>query len=172
MVTYHEGFPPLKSHDPLNTTSQELNWQIKVLHLHYHNIYSHQTWQGDILLGVLTHKVTLSFITWSCEVMWKIKYVMSPLSRDQWPPNMARCWLPMREFHPWVYITLYTRSHVSSRNQIKKYLRCSNTYGHQTWKGGDLLWGAPTHKITWPFNHAVFRLLSKHFCLQPSSPKD
>ena len=33
--------------------------QLKVLHLHYHTAYSHQTWQGDDLPeGVPTDKVT------------------------------------------------------------------------------------------------------------------
>ena len=29
-------------------------------------------------------------ITWSCEAMRQIKYFISPLALDQWPPNMAR----------------------------------------------------------------------------------
>ena len=29
-------------------------------------------------------------IMWSCEVIWHIKYFISPLAQDQWPPNMAR----------------------------------------------------------------------------------
>ena len=29
-------------------------------------------------------------ISWFCEVIWKIKYFVFPLVRDQWPPNMVR----------------------------------------------------------------------------------
>ena len=32
--------------------------------------------------------------------------------------------------------------------QQTSYLHCHNAYGHQTWQGGDLSRGAPTHKIT------------------------
>ena len=30
-----------------------------------------------------------------------------------------------------------------------------NGYDQQTWQDGDLSWGAPTHKVTWPFDHVV-----------------
>ena len=33
VVTYHEGFPPIKSHNPLNMWSHELTLQIKNLSL-------------------------------------------------------------------------------------------------------------------------------------------
>ena len=37
------------------------------------------------------------------------------------------------------------------------YLYHHNVYGYQTWKSGDLPWGAPTHKVARPFNHTVLR---------------
>ena len=49
----------------------------------------------------------------------------------------------------------FQQGHVKSAFQpLKTYLHCPNAYGHQTWKGGDLLWGAPNHRainalITW-----------------------
>ena len=36
-----------------------------------------------------------------------------------------------------------------------KHLHHHNACGHQSWQGGDLPWGVPTHKITWPINHGV-----------------
>ena len=41
--------------------------------------------------------------------------------------------------------------------QLKTYLHYHNAYGHQIWQGGDLAWGAPTHKVTRTFYHAIFR---------------
>ena len=35
------------------------------------------------------------------------------------------------------------------------YLHYHNVYGHQTWQGGDLPWGALTHKATWPLGNNV-----------------
>ena len=37
------------------------------------------------------------------------------------------------------------------------YLHYHNAYGHQIWQGGDLPWGAPIHKITWPFDHVILQ---------------
>ena len=31
-----------------------------------------------------------------------------------------------------------------------------STNGYQTWKGGELPWGTPIYKVTWPFDHVVF----------------
>ena len=37
------------------------------------------------------------------------------------------------------------------------YLYDYNAYGYQTWQGGDLSQGAPTHKVKWPFNLVVLQ---------------
>ena len=39
----------------------------------------------------------------------------------------------------------------------KTYLHYHNVCGHQTWQGGELPWGSPTHKIIWPFDHMVLQ---------------
>ena len=40
--------------------------------------------------------------------------------------------------------------------QVKTlYLHYHNAYGYQTWQGGDLPYGAPTHKITGHFGQVV-----------------
>ena len=36
------------------------------------------------------------------------------------------------------------------------YLLYHNSYGYQPWQGGDLSWGASTHKITWSLDYLVF----------------
>ena len=45
----------------------------------------------------------------------------------------------------------------SSTSATKIYLHYHNDYGHQTWQGGDLSWGVPTHKITRLFDHVVLQ---------------
>ena len=35
------------------------------------------------------------------------------------------------------------------------YLPFHNTYGPQNWQSGDLQWGNPTFKVTWPFDYVV-----------------
>ena len=40
---------------------------------------------------------------------------------------------------------------------LETYFYYHNDYGHHTWQGSDLPWGAPTHKISWPFNHVVLQ---------------
>ena len=41
-------------------------------------------------------------ITWYFKVNWQIKYVISSLLLVQWASHMARWWLNMRVFHPFV----------------------------------------------------------------------
>ena len=37
------------------------------------------------------------------------------------------------------------------------HLHHHNAYDHQTLQSGNLLWRAPTHKVTWPLNYVVLR---------------
>ena len=37
----------------------------------------------------------------------------------------------------------------------KTYLHYCNANGHLTWQCDGLPWGAPTHKVTWPFDHVI-----------------
>ena len=49
-----------------------------------------------------------------------------------------------------------------SRDKLKPlYLYYHSAYVHRTWWDGGLLWGARTHKVTWPFNHVLTRLYDK-----------
>ena len=45
MVTYYEGLPPVKLHDPLITWSSETHDKLETWYLHYQSAYGHQTWQ-------------------------------------------------------------------------------------------------------------------------------
>ena len=40
------------------------------------------------------------FLTWSCKITLKIKYIISPLIQGLWLTNMARWLYIMRSFHP------------------------------------------------------------------------
>ena len=35
------------------------------------------------------------------------------------------------------------------------YLYYPHPYGHQTWQGGDIQWGAPTYKVKWFLSHVL-----------------
>ena len=39
MVTYHDGFPSIKLHKPLNTWSREATDKLKTLYFNYRNVY-------------------------------------------------------------------------------------------------------------------------------------
>ena len=43
--------------------------------------------------------------------------------------------------------------------QQPSYLHYYNVFGNETWQGGDLPWGAPTHKIKWAFYYVVFQYI-------------
>ena len=51
---------------------------------------------------------------------------------------------------------LWLRGFTRSREKLDLlYLYNHKAYGHQTWQGGDLLWEASFHKVTWPFDQVV-----------------
>ena len=43
------------------------------------------------------------------------------------------------------------------RRQIPSTQQDRSVYDHQTWQDGKLLWLAPTHKVTQPFDHVVLK---------------
>ena len=83
----------------------------------FNDVYSEITWQNENIIPPLPQclwpsnlatniehlqllKLQDLSITWSCEVTWHIKYVISALALDQGSLNVARWWLTMRGFHP------------------------------------------------------------------------
>ena len=44
VVICHEGFSPIKSHEPKAHGFAKLRNILKPLHIHYHSAYSHQIW--------------------------------------------------------------------------------------------------------------------------------
>ena len=39
----------------------------------------------------------------------------------------------------------------------QKHLHLHDTSGHETWQFGNLHWGAASHKVSWPCNHAILQ---------------
>ena len=53
-------------------------------------------------------------------------------------------------------MALESRGLARSRNKLKKsYFHYNGAYHYQTLQGGEVPWGAPRHKVTWPFVQAV-----------------
>ena len=84
VVTYFGRLLPLKSHDPLMTCLARSRDKLKLLHLHYHSAYGHQTWHGGKLPCEALHG---SRVTLSCEITWQIKNIKSALPQYFWLPN-------------------------------------------------------------------------------------
>ena len=56
-------------------------------------------------------------------------------------------------------MTLWSGGLTRSRDNLKPlYLHKDSTYGHQTWRYGDLTWGVPSHKVTRFFDDEVLRI--------------
>ena len=56
-------------------------------------------------------------------------------------------------------MTLWSGGLTRSRDNLKPlYLHKDSTYGHQTWRYGDLTWGVPSHKVTRFFDDVVLRI--------------
>ena len=74
--------------------------KLKPLFLHYRSPMATKRGRKvtyvDGLQPITSHG---SLITWSCEITWQPKIIISPLPQCQWPPDFASCWLTMRGFH-------------------------------------------------------------------------
>lgn len=71
-------------------------------------------------------------ITWSYKVMWTIQAAVSLLPRGTWPQNRAKWWLTIRNVNLSSQTTLWTRSRVRSRDQLKAfYLHRVVTYNKE-----------------------------------------
>ena len=112
---------------PFNHVFWLITWQTKTLYLYCCNTHGHETWRsGEIEWRATTHNITWSFshvLLWGhvtyqilyisnccrpcfCEVMWHIKYFISPIAVDQYPTNLSRVWVTLRVFHPQMQGTL------------------------------------------------------------------
>ena len=51
----------------------------------------------------------------------------------------------------------WSRGLTKSCEMLKTYLPYHSIYDHQTWKGGNLLWGAPSYEVLCLFSHLAMR---------------
>ena len=64
--------------------------KLKALNLHYQSAYGEQTWQDCNLLDkLLPIKSYDPMITWSWEITWQAKTIISSLLQYPWPLNFA-----------------------------------------------------------------------------------
>ena len=78
-VTYHEGLPPIKSHDFLITWSCLITWQIKKISTTGVPMATKLGWMVTYLNGLLTIKGHDHLVMWSCKIMWQAKNILSSL---------------------------------------------------------------------------------------------
>ena len=151
VVTFNEELPSIKSENPLIMWSCNFSWQIKYAISPLPQWPFYQNWQG----GSIQERVLKSqnlLITWSFKVTWQIKYVISLLLQDIWILNLARWWVTIRGS---TYKVRQPFSAWSSLDKLKTFYLYPNAWSHQSWQRGDLGWGAPDHKVTWPFKQVV-----------------
>ena len=93
---------------------------------------------------------------WSCEIAWQTEYIISPLSRCLWLPNVAGWGHTMRSSHSKSCIIPQSSGLVRSRDKLKPLcLDYQNAYKHQTRQGDTLESKSDNHdndeNISFPF---------------------
>ena len=79
--------------------------------------------------------------------------IISVLSQCLYSQDLPGSWHTVRNSQPYIYMTPQWGGHVRWHNKSHTlYLHLQETCGHQTRQGVVLLWEAPTHKATWPFD--------------------
>ena len=131
---------------------------------HWKHMYSLSQclWLPNLARRLLTIKDShwyshMALITWSFKITWQTKTIISLLTYWLWPPNLTGWWLNSRSSKPWRHMTLWSLGLTRSRDKLKPCLHCHSAYGHQTWQDADLLWGAPSHEVTWPLSYVMFQ---------------
>ena len=106
VVTYHEGLPPIKSHDPLITWSCKITWQTKFIITPLPKVAMTRKLGRMVTLtyleGLLTIKSHNALITWSCKFTWQTKVIISTLRSSRLGklvPHFDRL-LPIKSYHP------------------------------------------------------------------------
>ena len=117
--------------------------KLNPLHLHYHSLNGHQTWQdGNLPFWDPGHEVTLYK---KLSFLLRISQLMSP--NPQETAFFVQC-----------YKTLWSYSCAKSYDELKpSSFHQHNFFGHQTWQDGNLCWWTPVHKATWPFDYEDLR---------------
>ena len=99
---------------------------------------------GTYLEGLLPLKSHDAMITWSCEITWQTKTIISPLPQCLRPPNMAAWQLTWMGSYPYSHINLWFCGLAKSFDKLKLLnLHNHSAYGHQTCQIGGLRWWSP-----------------------------
>ena len=96
-------------------------------------------------------------ITWFCEVMWHIKYFISPFALDQWLPWQVGNYhegLPLiNSNNVWTCVHEKSCDKLKVANSSATMLMVPMLMRMSL--GGDILQEAPTQKFAWPLNEEV-----------------
>ena len=95
-------------------------------------------------------------ITWCCKITWQTKKSMYPLSQCLPLPYLEGWLLTLKGCYWYSHMILQSHDFVWSPEKLIPCVFYHSTYGQQTWQVGDISWGAPTHKVTSFFNHAIW----------------
>ena len=91
-------------------------------------------WMVTWFNGLLPKNSHECFITWSSDITWQTKSIISPLPQCLWKPNWLRWWLIWRVYKPESQIVLWSHGLARSRDKWKPlYLHYQSAYGNQTW---------------------------------------
>ena len=111
--------------------------------------------------------------TWSREVTWQVKSLISPIPQSLWPPILTRRWLMMRITQPLCHMTLWPRvtwSHVtkwelsissSKSSMINKLSRVvTNDQGNSPIVSHDSL-TTKSREVTWQTKNKIYSLAQR-----------
>ena len=121
VVTYHEGLPPIKSHEALITWSSNISWQTKFI-INSTTRVVMTTKLGKMvahLNGLLPIKSYDPMITWYCRTMWQAKTIISPLLQCPQLSNLLGWWCTWQA-HKYKVIQHFdkvgSQGHLTSKN--------------------------------------------------------
>ena len=76
------------------------------------------------LPSIISHDL---LITWSCEIIWQTKSIISPVPQYLWPQNLVGWWLTLRGSYRYSHLTFWLCGLAWSRDKLKPYLYYYNT---------------------------------------------
>ena len=143
VVTYHEWRPPIKSHDPLMTSSCEIMRQNKNISTTTVTLATKLGGMVTYLEGILVIRSYDPLITWLCEITWQTEIVIYPPPHCLEPPNWTGWWLALRSSYLESHIPLDWLGLARLCDSLKMlYLHYHSIYGHQTWQDDHLIYGS------------------------------
>ena len=155
LLTFLRRLLLTESHDPLITWSCEINWEIKDVLSSLPQCLWPPHWPGgDIQWRAPTHQITWYFshvVSWGQK--WNTLYLYFQLINDHQTLQVVTYY---EGFAPTKsYDSLNKWSRKAMWKIKKKNLHYDNAYGQYPSQDGNILQGAPAHKVVWSLNHMV-----------------